>query len=65
MRRVARRGCGKVKRERLDFLADNPLSTTVKFECPTNSGPSSNSRKPLHELRKELDSLITAAEQGG
>jgi hypothetical protein len=38
--RVACRGCGKVKRERLDFLADNPLYTTVKFECSTNSGPS-------------------------
>ena len=27
MRRVACRSCGKVKRERLEFLADNPLYT--------------------------------------
>ena len=27
VRRVACRNCGKVKRERLDFLADNPLYT--------------------------------------
>lgn len=27
LRRVACRSCGKVKRERLDFLADNPLYT--------------------------------------
>ena len=27
VRRVACRRCGKVKRERLDFLADNPLYT--------------------------------------
>ena len=27
VRRVACRSCGKVKRERLDFLADNPLYT--------------------------------------
>ena len=27
MRRVACRRCGQVKRERLDFLADNPLYT--------------------------------------
>ena len=27
IRRVACRSCGKVKRERLDFLADNPLYT--------------------------------------
>jgi hypothetical protein len=33
VRPVACRGCGKVKRERLDFLADNPLYTTAKFEC--------------------------------
>ena len=27
VRRVACRGCGKVKRERFDFLADNPRYT--------------------------------------
>jgi transposase len=27
VRRVDCRGCGKVKRERLDFLADNPIYT--------------------------------------
>src|SRR2546422_136285 len=27
VRRIDCRGCGKVKRERLDFLADNPLYT--------------------------------------
>lgn len=27
VRRVACRSCGRVKRERLDFLADNPLYT--------------------------------------
>ena len=27
VRRVRCRSCGKVKRERLDFLADNPLYT--------------------------------------
>jgi len=27
VRRVECRGCSKVKRERLDFLADNPLYT--------------------------------------
>jgi hypothetical protein len=61
---VACRGRGEVKRERLAFLADNPPYTTAKFECPTNSGSSSSSRKPLHELRKKLDSLIRA-EHGG
>lgn len=31
VRRVQCRSCGKVKREGLEFLADNPLYTTKRF----------------------------------
>jgi transposase len=50
VRRVACRWCGKVKRERLEFLADNPLYTKrfafyVGRRCRS---------APIHDVAKEL-----------
>jgi hypothetical protein len=40
VRRVDCRRCGKVKRERLDFLADNPLYTKrFAYYTPFTSSP--------------------------
>jgi transposase len=50
VRRVACRSCGKVKRERLEFMADNPLYTErfafyVGWRCRS---------APIRDVAKEL-----------
>jgi hypothetical protein len=49
VRRVDCRRCGSVKRERLDFLADNPLYTKRFWQCEAGTARLSGGQSALHQ----------------
>jgi transposase len=63
VRRVQCRGCGKVKRERLDFLADNPLYTKRFAHYVGRRCRAATIKDIARELRLDWDTVKTLEKQ--
>jgi transposase len=63
IRRIACRGCGKVKRERLDFLADNPFYTKRFAHYVGRRCRSATIKDLAEELNLDWDTVKTLEKQ--
>ena len=63
IRRIACRGCGKVKRERLEFLSDNPFYTKRFAHYVGRRCRSATIKDLAEELNLDWDTVKTLEKQ--